>query len=567
MSHDRRIHYTPANYDKNGNIRSLFRTDANGGQLHKLEYSYNGNQLSSIKVNNAQPATFTYDANGNMTHDGHTGVNIVYNILDLPERVFAGTQEVRYIYDATGAKLATVAANGSLTYYRSVFTYAARSSGASEELIHVLHPEGLVSKGTGGWSYMYFKTDHVGSTRVVLEANGTGLTERQRTDFYPFGLAHGMQINNLQQNKYLYGGKEYQDQMLGTAVLGLYDFHARYYNPMYGRWFNIDPALQATNPYLYCANSPMMYVDPDGEFWELLIFAAFSSGAMNLTMNADKVDNFWDGLGYFASGAAVGAVSAGLGAFAPTNVIWSTLYNAGLGSLMSGAQAALNGVNGKELGRSFLSGAISGGISGFLSSEEVTNLVKGGGFRSNDYVLKRFASNGQYQEALNYFGFKGTYDPNSMFFAGKHSDAPGVTDMTNGNIFYNSPAFDKGYDFLYSTSDHEFGHYLDFISKRYPLDELASEKSYAIMYIKAQGIKDEMEYNNYLRSYKRQGLYHNYGKYLYPDQEIEYYLNYFGPRSSIFQLQNRMYRTPYPDFDLKFQKKWHDFIYKIPRRY
>ena len=50
-------------------------------------------------------------------------------------------------------------------------------------------------------------------------------------------------------------------------MLGLYDFHARYYNPMFGRWFKPDPALQTTNPYLYCGNSPVMYVDPDGEFF------------------------------------------------------------------------------------------------------------------------------------------------------------------------------------------------------------------------------------------------------------------------------------------------------------
>jgi RHS repeat-associated protein len=100
----------------------------------------------------------------------------------------------------------------------------------------------------------------------------------------------------------LYGGKEYQDQLLGSSMLGLYDFHARYYNPLYGRWFNIDPALQSTNPYLYCGNSPMMYVDPDGE-WFIFAVIAVIGGGVNLATNWDNVDGFWDGLSTFGIGA------------------------------------------------------------------------------------------------------------------------------------------------------------------------------------------------------------------------------------------------------------------------
>ncbi len=250
----------------------------------------------------------------------YTCVKIAYNILDLPEKVFAGTQEVRYIYDATGAKLATVAANGSLTYYRSVFTYAATSSSAPEQLMHVLHPEGLVQREGSAWVYKYFKTDHVGSTRAVLAMRGTRIDVDQRTDFYPYGLAHGS-FQNLQHNKYLYGGKEYQDQMLGSAVLGLYDFHARYYNPIYGRWFNVDPALQTTNPYLYCGNSPMMYQDEDGEwFWIIgaVVGAYFGGSASNGSFNPGKWDwssaNTWSGMlgGAIQGAASVDGIQAGL---------------------------------------------------------------------------------------------------------------------------------------------------------------------------------------------------------------------------------------------------------------
>ncbi|PWJ49249.1 hypothetical protein CLV98_1483 [Dyadobacter jejuensis] len=45
-------------------------------------------------------------------------------------------------------------------------------------------------------------------------------------------------------------------------------------------------------------------------------------------------------------------------------------------------------------------------------SDRTTNLVRGQGFKSNDQVLAKFVQQGNYQGALDYFGFEGTYDPN-----------------------------------------------------------------------------------------------------------------------------------------------------------
>src|SRR5699024_6980828 len=71
-------------------------------------------------------------------------------------------------------------------------------------------------------------------------------------------------LSNLQLNKYLFAGKEYQDATVGGNVLGLYDFGARFYHPLHGRWFNLDPERQFANQYSYCLNNPLSFVDPDG---------------------------------------------------------------------------------------------------------------------------------------------------------------------------------------------------------------------------------------------------------------------------------------------------------------
>ena len=191
-----------------------------------------------------------------MTVDGLRGISISYNILNLPETVSIGNEKVSYIYTSSGEKLAT-RVGSSLTYYRGPLVYSGNN------LLYLVHPEGLTRKSTIGFVYYYAKRDHLGSTRVLCHASGNTLVADQATGYYPFGLAHGHE--NLNLNRYLFSGKELQDQSLGGKLLGLYDFGSRFYDPTLGRWFNVDPKLEFVSPYGYCANNPVLYIDPNGE--------------------------------------------------------------------------------------------------------------------------------------------------------------------------------------------------------------------------------------------------------------------------------------------------------------
>ena len=217
-----------------------------------MSYTYDGTQVS--KINNGP--SYAYDAGGNMIVDGLRGASISYNILNLPEEVCLGNEKVSYIYTSAGEKLAT-RVGSSLTYYRGPLVYSGNN------LLYLVHPEGLTRKSTIGFVYYYAKRDHLGSTRVLCHASGNTLVADQTTGYYPFGLAHGH--GNLNLNRYLFSGKELQDQSLGGKLLGLYDFGSRFYDPTLGRWFNVDPKLEFVSPYGYCANNPVLYIDPNGE--------------------------------------------------------------------------------------------------------------------------------------------------------------------------------------------------------------------------------------------------------------------------------------------------------------
>ena len=269
-----RYNVSQLSYDANGNITRLKRQGSDGSVLNDLIYHYsnpvNRNAISHITDEGINSSSYRYDNSGNMTFDGRREVNISYSLLNLPEKINKDFDNIFYIYDATGKKLAQ-RTGSSFTYYRNEMIYE------GNDLSYIMHPKGFIRKSSKGFDYNYFLKDYLGNIRVVLEATTDSLAVVQRTDYYPYGLS--FENYNLNRNKYLYSSKEFQDVSLSGRLLSMYDFGSRYYDPEIGRWFNIDPALQMSTPYGYCGNNPIMFVDPDGEFFWIPVVAFAAIGA------------------------------------------------------------------------------------------------------------------------------------------------------------------------------------------------------------------------------------------------------------------------------------------------
>ena len=85
----------------------------------------------------------------------------------------------------------------------------------------------------------------------------------------PYGMRQGgLSYSNGVENKYLYNGKELQDDDLGGVKLDWYDYGFRFYDPAIARWHVIDPMVENNHygwtPYAYTYNNPILFIDVMG---------------------------------------------------------------------------------------------------------------------------------------------------------------------------------------------------------------------------------------------------------------------------------------------------------------
>jgi len=120
--------------------------------------------------------------------------------------------------------------------------------------------EGRAILSGGSYNYEYNLNDHLGNTRLSFDSHTGTATTVQQDDYYPFGLEINRSTTSP-KNEYLYNKKELQEET------GVYDYGARFYDPVIGRWTSVDPLAEkiaGITPYNFSFNNPLRYIDPDG---------------------------------------------------------------------------------------------------------------------------------------------------------------------------------------------------------------------------------------------------------------------------------------------------------------
>ncbi len=318
-------------YDLNGNIDTLVRwgrAPEAGGIIDALGYSYNGNRLIAVDDATEEKTVtpgfsdhgskydkhaagrdtlpeYRYDANGNMVSDANKGILAIrYDHNNLPaEILFDHDRRIRYLYDANGTKLRKeVYGNGghllSVTDYDGNFIYR------DGEPAYILTGEGrlVYDDESRGWQWEYFLKDHLGNTRVTFRTDSSGRAVAvQENHYYPFGMSiatldrSSLSEDPDQQNKYLYNGKEYQNE----NGLEWYDYGARYYDAKNCRFISADPKTEKyifQTVYSYAVNNPIKFIDINGEGVPPLDDVFYQRELIRRTGNKKKLEEFDKGM-------------------------------------------------------------------------------------------------------------------------------------------------------------------------------------------------------------------------------------------------------------------------------
>lgn len=231
-----------------------------------FEYDFAGNRTRESNVNyvvnplnqytQAGTVSFSYDADGNLRSD--TNLKYFFDARDILVRVHnsvSNSDVVRFFHDARGRRIAEIRNNMVFILLWDGLNIIEEYGNGSLTLqyVHEGATDRICQMVQGGSEYWYHK-DIIGSTMLLTDETGT---QRGSYNYDPFG-------NTIDEvgpfNPIRYAGRRYD------ADIGMYDFRAREYMPVYGRFIQRDPKGVAGgfNMYEYALNNPLKFVDPLG---------------------------------------------------------------------------------------------------------------------------------------------------------------------------------------------------------------------------------------------------------------------------------------------------------------
>lgn len=267
-------------FDSNGNVIGVAD---NFNPSLSATYGYDTlDQLIRMTSSGQPDLAYTYDRIGNLT--GKEGVTQSYygGGLGQGPHALASANGVTYSYDNNGNLIST--SNGTNITWNSENMPATVVQGGStmyqkffvgESLWKKVEPAGTtyylpsmriennqVRKFFGGFaerspdgSLKFYHGDQLGSASLVTDSAGAMI---RRQSYMPYGSDRLIDPNGSFNPKYQFNFKEKEST-------GFYDYGARLYFPLTGRWLSPDGSTaDGLNRYGYVRNNPLRFSDPTG---------------------------------------------------------------------------------------------------------------------------------------------------------------------------------------------------------------------------------------------------------------------------------------------------------------
>jgi RHS repeat-associated protein len=353
--------------DANGNYRHYYA----GFSRYQLNYRMGSNQIKEVKVKlhtafqNEENFPMAHDAMGNVVQAKHKGIDAIHydpTSHATTSIVMMDRRTLEFYYDGKGERVLKRVKNSDgstiteIRYFRDeqgqVLTekkITFHSSSLAEQTTHYLYgPRGLIGFLRDAQYYDVI-SDHEGSIRLIVQKDEI----MAAYDYMPYGKLMRQYGNQDMQISYRYIGQEWDEET------GLYNYHARLYDPDIGRFYQIDPQEQYINPYKYAGNSPVSMVDPKGEFAFLLPLIAVGCALGGAYLGGAAANNAWNpkdwdwaksstwmglGFGALAGGLAPYGAVASVEAFGALGMstgwaVGSTVGLGAIGAYLGGAAA------------------------------------------------------------------------------------------------------------------------------------------------------------------------------------------------------------------------------------
>ncbi len=214
-----------------------------------------------------------------------------------------GVQTYSMVYDALGRCVTRSLIDGPTTYYiydgeKPILEYDAGSRGGgpsrptptprpspTPQPPPTLAGVNLYGKGIdeilervaigsdSNWYVYYPQQNHEGSVTLLTDTSGN-VIERYRYDAFGaptiYTSTWATRSNTIYDNRFLFTGREYAATYRSTyttSAFNFYEYRARAYNPILGRFMSEDPKLFDAGDYnlfRYCHNDPLDFTDPMG---------------------------------------------------------------------------------------------------------------------------------------------------------------------------------------------------------------------------------------------------------------------------------------------------------------
>jgi RHS repeat-associated protein len=226
------------------NLNELTRS-VTKGSTNKYTYNSDGDLIETDEAGEITKSEYDFDNRlTKMTYPNGTTSEFVYSGDNRRLKTTEGTTATNYLYDG---KLPIIERNAS-NVTKDTYTNGRRYPGGIGGLISRI-------RGTTTLSYHYV---HNGQTNVSDLTNDAGKVV-ETYDYDAFG-------NVVDQTGTKTNTRQFQTKEI-DAKSGLIYFGERWYDPTIGRWITPDPLgmIDGPNEYIYTLNSPVNFIDPNGE--------------------------------------------------------------------------------------------------------------------------------------------------------------------------------------------------------------------------------------------------------------------------------------------------------------